>query len=101
MDGGWRRAPGAMPARGNPDAGGAVQGARTLGYLGSFQVTRRRRNSLAVRTNPGRAADISDTHRKPSAPTRSVDYCVTTRSVGTIKKQGVHRASKACMDVCS
>ncbi len=24
---------------------------RTLGYLGSFQVTRRRRNSLAVRTN--------------------------------------------------
>jgi hypothetical protein len=31
---GRRRAPGAMPKRGNPDEGGAGQGARTLGYLG-------------------------------------------------------------------
>src|ERR1700712_2161554 len=35
-------------ARPNPDEGGTKPGARTLGYLGSFQVTRRRRNSSGV-----------------------------------------------------
>src|ERR1700712_410075 len=35
-------------ARPNPDEGRTKPGARALGYLGSFQVTRRRRNSSGV-----------------------------------------------------
>jgi hypothetical protein len=48
MDGGWRRAHGASPSLRNSDEGGTQPGARTLGYLVSFQVTRRRRNRSGV-----------------------------------------------------
>jgi hypothetical protein len=44
-----RRSEGTRRSRAQP-------GARTLGYLGSFQVTRRRRNSLAVRPNQNSGA---------------------------------------------
>jgi hypothetical protein len=44
---------GCRPKRGYADEGSAKPGARTLGYLGSYQVTRRRRNASAVRQNLG------------------------------------------------
>ena len=51
------RAPGAMPESREPEVVGPDRERRTLGYLGlvrhsGFQVTRRRRNSSAVRPNP-------------------------------------------------
>jgi hypothetical protein len=51
-DGGWRRAHGASPSLRNDDEGVAKPGARTLGYLVSFQVTRRRRNRSGVSQIP-------------------------------------------------
>ena len=44
----------------------AKPGARTLGYLVSFQVTRRRRNASAVRQNPSSTPQTTDIHTKPN-----------------------------------
>jgi hypothetical protein len=68
-----RRSAGSRRRRAKPGAG-------TLGYLGSFQVTRRRRNSLAVRPNQESSATTNSKHltslparaslKEPTGPAR-------------------------------
>jgi hypothetical protein len=53
------RAHGASPSLRYSDEGGTQPGARTLGYLVSFQVTRRRRNRSGVSQSPTSRAAIT------------------------------------------
>jgi hypothetical protein len=87
MDGGWRRAHGASPSLRNGDEGAAKPGARKLGYLVSFQVTRRRRNRSGVSQTPSAPPPIQEINAETSATKNSNPKKEKPRQSGALKNR--------------